>query len=198
MTNRMKLWLVPALLYSLFFLWYTDLGGPLSDEEVDNYVAAMTANGVDPSSIAVVERFAREDTGRQFLMLNNIDLNENPPDVEGADPGESAEDLMGRYMAHMFPALFSNASHPVIVGPAVFQSMDLVGIENAETWDQGGFVRYRSRRALLDILSNPAFFCCLSILCFLLLVQILLDLLHEFHRLIQRCVQNDLFLLRLQ
>ena len=157
MSMRLKIWLVPALLYVLFFAWYTDFGGPLSDDEVDHYVAAMENNGRPTELVAFMKAFARQDTGRQFLMVNNIDMNENPPNVEGAEPGESAADLMGRYMAHMIPALLARACHPVLMGSAVYPSMDLGGIEGAENWDQAALFRYKSRRALLEIVTNPAF-----------------------------------------
>ncbi|MDA8826519.1 hypothetical protein N9N82_04105 [Luminiphilus sp.] len=157
MSMRLKIWLVPALLYVLFFAWYTDFGGPLSDDEVDHYVAAMENNGRPAELVAFMKAFAKQDTGRQFLMVNNIDMNENPPNVEGAEPGESAADLMGRYMAHMIPALLARACHPVLMGSAVYPSMDLVGIEGAENWDQAALFRYKSRRALLEIVTNPAF-----------------------------------------
>ena len=157
MTTRMKLWLVPALLYAVFVFWYTDLKGPLSDAEVDEFIATMTANGSEPEVIAFIEKFGREDSGRQFLMVNNIDYNENPGNIAGADPGESAEQLMGRYMEHMIPALLLRACHPVIMGSVIYPSMDLVGIEGAETWDAAALFRYRSRRALLEIVTNPAF-----------------------------------------
>lgn len=157
MSTRMKLWLVPALLYAVFVFWYTDLKGPLSDAEVDEFIATMTANGSEPEVIAFIEKFGREDSGRQFLMVNNIDYNENPGNVAGADRGESAEQLMGRYMEHMIPALLLRACHPVIMGSVIYPSMDLVGIEGAETWDAAALFRYRSRRALLEIVTNPAF-----------------------------------------
>ena len=157
MSMRLKIWLFPALLYALFVYWYTDLAGPMSNEEVDAFVASMTANGSDPEVIAFMEQFAREDSGKQFLMVNNIDYVEQPGDVPGAEPGESAEQLMGRYMEHMIPALLQRACHPVLMGPAVYPSVDVVGIEGAENWDQGALFRYRSRRDLLEIVTNPAF-----------------------------------------
>jgi hypothetical protein len=157
MSTRTKLWLVPALLYAAFFYWYTDFGGPLSDTEVDQVIATMKSNGSDPEVVAFIGKFARQDSGRQFLMVNNIDMNENPPDVEGAEPGESASDLMARYMEHMIPALLARACHPLLMGPAVYPAMDLAGIEGAENWDQAALFRYRSRRAFLEIVTNPAF-----------------------------------------
>ena len=157
MTTRAKIWLFPALLYALFLLWYTDLKGPLRDEEVDAFLATMTANGSEPELMTFIETFAREDSGKQFLMVNNIDFNEHPPEVADAEPGESAEQLMGRYMEHMIPALLKRASHPVLTGSAVYPSMDIVGIEGAETWDDAALFRYRSRRAFLEIVTNPTF-----------------------------------------
>ncbi len=120
MSTRTKLWLVPALLYAAFFYWYTDFRAPLSETEVDQLAATMKTNGSDPEVIAFIDKFARQDSGGQFLMMNNIDMNENPPDVEGAVPGESASDLMGRYMELMIPALLARACHPVLMGPAVY------------------------------------------------------------------------------
>ena len=35
--------------------------------------------------------------------------------------------------------------------------MDLLGIEGAESWDQFAIMRYRSRRDLLEIATNPIF-----------------------------------------
>ena len=157
MSTRTKLWLVPVLLYAVFVFWYTDFSGPLSNTEVDQFVATMKTNGSDPEVIAFIETFAQQDSGRQFLMVNNIDMNENPPNVEGAEPGESASDLMGRYMEHMIPALLARACHPVVMGSAVYPTMDLVGIEGAENWDQAALFRYRSRRAFLEIVTNSAF-----------------------------------------
>ena len=157
MSLRTKIWLAPTLLYAVLFTWYTDFGGPLRDAEIGHYVATMSSNGSEPEVVRFIEQFARHDTGRQFLMVNNIDMNEDPPDTEGAEPGESASDLMRRYMEHMIPALLARACHPVVMGSAVYPTMDLVGIEGAEDWDQAALFRYRSRRALLEIVTNPAF-----------------------------------------
>jgi hypothetical protein len=155
MSTRTKLWLFPALLYAVFVLWYTDFGGPLSDEEVDEFVSVMTANGVPPERVDYFAGFLRDDTGRQFLMVNNLDMNEDPPAVQGAPAGADADTLMGLYMEHMIPELLKRACHPVIMGPAVYQALDLSGIEGAEQWTDAALFRYRSRRSFMEIISNP-------------------------------------------
>jgi hypothetical protein len=43
------------------------------------------------------------------------------------------------------------------MGAAAAPALDVWGIEGAERWDQAGLMRYRSRRDLMEIASNPAF-----------------------------------------
>ncbi|MDK1024843.1 MAG: hypothetical protein QGD92_11505 [Gammaproteobacteria bacterium] len=157
MTRRMYLWLAPLLFYAVFTFWYTNTSGPLTDDEIGQFVMAMVQNGADPAVITRVRQFMETDTGRQFLMVNNIDMADDPGDVQGAEPGESADQIMNRYMEHMYPELFKRASHPVYVGEAVFDAMDIVGIEGAESWSRAALFRYRSRRDMMEITSNPAF-----------------------------------------
>jgi hypothetical protein len=151
----MKLWVFPTLLYAVFVFWYTDFGGPLSDEEVNEFVKVMTGNGLDPERVDYYAEFLRNDSGRQFLMVNNIDMNENPPAVKGAPANADADTLMGLYMEHMIPELLKRACHPVLMGPAVYPVIDLSGIEGAEQWTSAALFRYRSRRSFMEIISNP-------------------------------------------
>lgn len=155
MSRRAQAWLISALVYVAFVSWYTDFGGPLRDAEVDAFVATLAEREADPVLIADFERFLRNDTGRQFLMVNAIDMNENPPDVEGAAPGENADQLMARYLEHMIPELLKRASHPVIMGEAVHTVIDVLGIEGADEWTDAALFRYRSRRSFMEIIVNP-------------------------------------------
>ena len=160
MTSRRKIWLGSVLLYALFVSWYTDFGGPLTETEIQAYIA-KTENldlGGDPSAAGALLEFLRNDTGGQFLMFNAVDLAQNPPQVEGAPPNADGQTLLDLYMEHMIPELLSRASHPVVVGKSVADSLDLLGIEGAEAWSDGAIMRYRSRRTLIDIIGNPEFY----------------------------------------
>lgn len=156
--TRIFVWGIPAVLFAIFTFWYTDFGGPLSQDEIDAYMDAFKEQGRPPEARGRIRNFLDADTGREFFMLNVIDFNENPPNVEGAEPGEDAQQLMGRYMEHMYAQLFQRACHPTIMGRAVFAAMDMVGVEQLETaavWDQGAFMRYRSRRTFMEIVTHP-------------------------------------------
>ena len=166
----MKTWLTLGVLYLIFFFWYTDTGGKLSEDEIQDFLikydqnsrnVGMSSDSEDDFYISAelrkdfLRKFMEQDTGRQFIMVNSIEMNKNPKDVAGANSGESAEQLMSRYMEHMWPKLLKRASHPIFGGYAIWESMDLVGIEGAETWDQAALMRYKSRRAFMEIVTHP-------------------------------------------
>ena len=163
-------WLLLAIIYGSFVLWYTDLGGKLNSDEIESYLVKMKENReasrfssskekqASNDQSRIIEKFMRKDSGRQFFVVNNVDMSDDPQDVEGAQPGEDADQLMGRYMEHMYAELFKRASHPVFMGNAVSQAIDVVGIENADNWDSAALMRYKSRRAFMEIVSNPKMF----------------------------------------
>jgi hypothetical protein len=96
-----------------------------------------------------------EDSGKQFMMVNVIDMSENPTFPDGTVAEESSDVLMNEYMEHMYGELFKRASHPAYFGGAINGSMDLVGIENAEVWETAALFRYKSRRSFLEIVTHP-------------------------------------------
>ena len=156
-SRRRSLWVIPAVLYALFCFWYTNTEGALTSEEIEVIVARITENGTPPEGVALLHQFMESDDGDQFLMFNALDMADDPPDVEGASPGEDADQLMGRYMAYMFPEMFKRGCHPAFFGASLSNALDLAGIEGAESWDRAVLVRYRSRRDLFEIAGNPIF-----------------------------------------
>ncbi len=159
MTPVRWLWTILLVLYLAFFSWYTSFSGPLTEAEIEHYLSLMERNAqaFDPDARASLKHFMETDTGDDFVMINVIDLYETPRRIEGVAPGESSTEVLGKYMAYMYPALFSRASHPVLVGSAASEAMDLMNAEGMASWTQGAGMRYRSRRDLLEIASNPAF-----------------------------------------
>jgi len=156
MSGRILLWVVPFLFYLIFTFWYTNTDGSLSEDEISDFVTKLQVNGFSAVQASRLREFMASDSGRQFLMLNNLDMADNPGTVKGAGPGETASDLMNRYMEHMYPELFKRACHPIYLGEAVFTALDIVGIEGGESWDRAALFRYRSRRDFMEIVSNPA------------------------------------------
>lgn len=159
MTRTKLTWMLLALLYSLFFGWYTSCSGPLSSEEIEHYEALMSRNnpGASPEQLAGLHTFLASDTGDDFVMFNVIDMHETPLQVEGVEPGETSAEVMAKYMRYMTPELVKRACHPVIYGTAAAPALDMFGIEGVRDWTIGAGMRYRSRRDMLEIATNPAF-----------------------------------------
>jgi hypothetical protein len=159
MTPTQWIWLILIALYGAFFSWYTSFGGPLTDKEIAHYMTLLENRQPTPSPerLAMMRRFMEEDTGDDFVMINIIDMYETPLQIEGVEPGESSDEVLAKYMRYMIPALFARACHPVIYGQTAAGAMDLMNAEGMERWTTGAGMRYRSRRDVLEISSNPAF-----------------------------------------
>jgi|TARA_R110002096_G_C14578772_1_gene721122 hypothetical protein len=157
MSLRLLVWAVPAFLYAVFFFWYTSFGGPLTSEEVDRYMSVFEERGGEAEGLVRLRMFLESDTGNDFIMINAIHMKDTPDPVDGVEPGDSSDDVMAKYMNYMWPALLGRASHPVMFGPAVSNALDVVGIDNARVWNRGAAMRYRSRRDMMEITTNPAF-----------------------------------------
>ena len=157
----MKVWISLLVIYSSFFIWYTDLGGKLTDDEIEYYANKFESNALkdgrvlEPRTKELLQKFMEEDSGKQFIMINVIDMSENPTFPDGTVSEESPDVLMNEYMEHMYGELLKRASHPAYMGSAVNDSMDLVGIENAEVWETAALFRYKSRRSFLEIVTHP-------------------------------------------
>lgn len=154
---RLWVWVLPFLLYGMFWLWYTPLSGPMKPAEIENIVGSLEARGADPATIERLRSFFEEDDGRSFIMVNIIDLADDPPDLPATGPDASSAELMGHYMEYMWPALFRRACHPVFAGGSVGAAMDVAGIDGAEQWGSAAMMRYRSRRDMWAISSHPSF-----------------------------------------
>lgn len=150
-------WLALLIVWVAFFSWYTSFAGPLTPEEVATIMQRVEASDAAPEDIAKMREFLESDTGDDFVMVNIIEMNDPPPRMEGVPEDATAQDLMDRYMEHMYPELFKRASHPVLFGSATAPALDIWGIEGANRWTMAGLMRYRSRRDMLEIAGNPDF-----------------------------------------
>lgn len=150
MSISTRVWLVLAVAYGAFFYWYTPFGGPLRDDEIAHYTRVIEAAADSPERVAVWVEFMGTDSGNDFVMLNAIDLRETPTPGPGIEPGATSEEVLARYTMPFLGLALRSAAHPVLMGRAAAPAIDIWGIEGAHEWSQGGLVRYRSRRDLLE------------------------------------------------
>ena len=157
MIRPLYAWLSLCTIWLAFFCWYTSFEGPLTPEEIARVMQFAEASDTRPEDIVKMREFLESDTGDDFVMVNIIEMNDPPPRMDGVPKDATAQDLMDRYMEHMYPELFKRASHPVLFGSATSPALDIWGIDGADRWTMVGMMRYRSRRDMLEIAGNPAF-----------------------------------------
>jgi hypothetical protein len=150
MGSPARVWIGLAVLYAAFFAWYTSFSGPLSPEEIDHYVARLAESGGDPQRLAVFRRFMEGDTGDDFAMVNVIEMRERPLEVAGVEVGDTSAEVLERYTRPFLRQAFRDAAHPILLGAAASEAVDLWGLPGARAWTTAGVVRYRSRRDLVE------------------------------------------------
>ena len=157
MNKNLKIWIPLIATYLIFFVWYTNLSGPLSDQEIAAYKEMYEESNRDSNQWERAFKFMSEDDGKDFYMVNFLDSNESPRTMEATGEGATWEDLSAHYMAYMWPQLFKRASHPVFFSYVLNPALDIVAAQGMEEWDIVAIFRYRSRRDLFEIGLNPIF-----------------------------------------
>ena len=157
MNKSLKIWIPLIATYLIFFVWYTNLSGPLSDQEIAAYKEMYEESNRDSNQWERAFKFMSEDDGKDFYMVNLLDSNESPRTMEATGEGATWEDLSAHYMAYMWPQLFKRASHPVFFSYVLNPALDIVAAQGMEEWDIVAIFRYRSRRDLFEIGLNPIF-----------------------------------------
>lgn len=156
--NILWLWAAALFIYLGFLSWYQNWQGPLTAGEIETYMARLaegTPNGAtDP---AVLRRFLEKDDGREFFMLNLVKLHEGKvPDPQTGELKSSQEILSG-YTSSFFKALFKRAGHPAIAARIVGGHVDSWNVAENPDWTVMGWMRYRSRRDAMELVTDPAF-----------------------------------------
>jgi len=153
--------LLTSLLVALFafYAWHTPLRGPLTDAEINAFMATQAATGgTDWADEAAFEAFLRNDDGRPFVMINLMEYRETAEYSEKHLPsteitGSEAGALYGQ---SVLPQLLLRGSYPVALATRYNTIINSVG-ETAGKFEAFAMVRYRSRRDLIDMLASDAF-----------------------------------------
>lgn len=152
------IWLVALVLYLAFRLWYDGWRPPLSATEIEALLPRLPETArANAAEIATLRAFLAHDDGREFAMLNLVRIAPEP--VPHPETGElmPAMDLLGVYTREFFRALARKAGHPAIVARAVGGYLDSWNVADDPGWSVVGYMRYRSRRDMLELVTDPRF-----------------------------------------
>lgn len=153
-------WAVAAAAYAAFAAWYFNWRGRVRADEIDGYVArirAVNPHSADRTADGVLRTFLEGDDGREFFMLNLVRL--APGEVKDPKTGamRSARAVMQDYTKAFLPALIARGGHPAMVARKAGGYVDSWGVEADPGWSVVGYMRYRSRRDMAELASDPRF-----------------------------------------
>jgi len=154
------LWSGAIAVYALLLAWYFNWRRPLEPHEVTEFVARIGAanpHNDDRNDLETIRRFLSEDDGRQFFMVNLVKLSPEPVADPATGEMRPARQMLERYTRPFMRALVRRAGHPAIVARKVGAYVDAWGVEPDPGWTILGYVRYRSRRDLAELVSDPRF-----------------------------------------
>lgn len=158
--KRTAYFLAPLLLaFVVFYVWHTPLRGPLTDAEIDAFLAnQIQTGGTGWTDANAFEAFLRNDDGRPFVMINLMEVREVAEYPEGhlADAATTGAEAEALYGQAVLPLLLKRGSYPVARATRYNTIINSVG-QSAGDFDSFAMVRYRSRRDLIDMLSSDAF-----------------------------------------
>lgn len=151
------IWGSALLLYGLFRAWYDNWRGPLTKAEIDRFFAQVQGRFSGGNDPAVLRVFLEADDGREFVMLNLVKV--EPGMVADPRTGElrPGAEMMRRYSDPFVRALIRRGGHPGMVGRKVGPYVDAWQVEPDPGWTIFGLMRYRSRRDLLAMITDPGF-----------------------------------------
>ena len=149
------LWSCIGTVYFLFLIWNGLFTSPLSEQEIEKYTEILQQDYSD-SEFQQMRSFMEEDDGKPVIMVNVIKTNDIPKTVNGKT-FSSSEEALADYTSFVGPFLIKRGSYPIFNGTALMDAPEVWGIENAREWTTGSLVRYRSRRVMLELSTNPDF-----------------------------------------
>ena len=151
-------WPVAAVLYLGFRLFYDNLRGKLTQAEIDTVLARAEAQGAgEVNDLSIVRTFLEDDDGKEFVMVNLVRV----PDTTVTDPDTGtqvpASDMMKAYSKAFMPRLIKRGGHPALAMRKVGGYVDAWKVAPDPGWTIVGFMRYRSRRDLAQMVVDPTF-----------------------------------------
>jgi hypothetical protein len=160
-------WVLGALLLALFLtfsLWQNPglTQGKLTRDEIDRYLATIEKSLPLPPDeqaqmLARLRAWAEADDGKPVYMLNLMRLRAEVYKFPGApDFAGTPQQANAHYERGAVPLLVKNGGYPMLAGTS--QGRNVAGFEPAvDDWSRVAFVRQPSRRAYLDLMTDPAF-----------------------------------------
>jgi hypothetical protein len=138
---------VPLLaVYGLFLLWYGGHGKPMTQAEIDHFMAEVGALIQDDAAVQELRNLVANDDGKEFVMQNLVRYRAKALYPPGYDYGDDPRAADRRYGKAVIGPLLRHGSLILFVAK---RTGTFIEPEGADAWHYVAMVRYRSRRDFL-------------------------------------------------
>ncbi|PUE17329.1 hypothetical protein [Limnohabitans sp. MMS-10A-178] len=151
------IWVVALALYIVFRLWYDNWRGPLSPQEVNDFMNQVSdlkmSEYSDPKDLRA---FLEADDGKEFVMVNLVRVHTGELAHPHTGKPTKGIDLLREYGNSFVKVLVRHGGHPVLVMRKVGGYIDSWNIPPDPGWHVAGSMRYRSRRDMMKLALDPS------------------------------------------
>ena len=138
---------VPLLaVYGLFLLWYGGHGKPMTQAEIDHFMAEVGALIQDDAAVQELRNLVASDDGKEFVMQNLVRYRAKALYPPGYDYGDDPRAADRRYGKAVIGPLLRHGSLILFVAK---RTGTFIEPDGADAWHYVAMVRYRSRRDFL-------------------------------------------------
>jgi hypothetical protein len=138
---------VPLLaVYGLFLLWYGGHGKPMTQAEIDHFMAEVGALIQDDAAVQELRNLVANDDGKEFVMQNLVRYRPKALYPPGYDYGDDPRAADRRYGKAVIGPLLRHGSLILFVAK---RTGTFIEPDGADAWHYVAMVRYRSRRDFL-------------------------------------------------
>lgn len=172
---RLAFWLFGLLLYLLPALWYSNLDGPITDEETERFMSILAFEEVTNEQLWRFRAFMEEDLGQQVIMSDAVNPYKKPASLGSSASSSSSEpaNSSANHTSRFFSTFLKCRCHPLFMEnllrtssrlPDTLLSFDygFYGTANPpspnnleQSLQNTGLIRYRSRRDLMRSWLHP-------------------------------------------
>ena len=153
-----QIWILVPIFYGLFSLWYFNWQGLVTQAEIDEFLDSFAElEDGKHTEQAVIRKFLEEDDGKEFVMLNLIQLHEGKVSHPVTGEKQKPRELITNYFRSVSLALMKRGGHPVFQARTVGGNIDSWNADSNVGFMATSMMRYKSRRDLIELLIDPAF-----------------------------------------
>ena len=152
------IWVFAFLAYLAFRLWYDGFRKPLTPDEIEHFVQIiekLTSEGHVTPDIATIRKLMEKDDGKEVILVNLIKFNSSPMPDPDTGQDVTVGTVLTKYAKPIMGKIMRRGGHPVINMRGAGGYIDGWNTPPDPNWSMVSLVRYRSRRDLLLVMTDP-------------------------------------------